>query len=99
RAAQERAAQDRAAQRSEALKAGAALFHQYYAAVISRHGTRPGHDTSRVEVSAARAAAPVATGTPDAAGRPVLPPGDRRPPAARGGETDPVRGPPSSTDL
>ncbi|WP_211245564.1 hypothetical protein, partial [Actinomadura oligospora] len=43
-AAQELAARERATQRSEALRAGAALFHRYYAAIIARYETRSGHD-------------------------------------------------------
>ncbi|MEV4259594.1 hypothetical protein AB0J52_41090, partial [Spirillospora sp. NPDC049652] len=53
-----RPGQERAVQRSEALKAGAALFHRYYAAVISRYETRPGLDTARPALAAARAAGP-----------------------------------------
>ncbi|MFC4913950.1 hypothetical protein [Actinomadura gamaensis] len=94
--------QQRAAQRSEALRAGAAFYHRYYAAVLSRHQARTGSDaTVGPEVSAVRAAVsgPV-TASAARAGRPVPPPRDHRPPPGPGtGTTDPVRGPPSSTDL
>lgn len=99
---QARAARERAAQRSEALKAGAALFHRYYAAVLSRHEAGQVVVTARPEASVVQvAAAPRPAEAPVlSAGRPVRPTHGHRSPAARvGGETDPVRGPPSGTDL
>lgn len=94
----------RAAQRSEALRAGAAFYHRYYAAVLSRHQGKQSVPAALPEASAVQAVVRTAGPGPDAAPargvRAVLSTArDQRPPSGAFGETDPVRGPPSSTDL